>query len=54
MNIHEYQAKELLAKYLSLNKHDLVVFNQFLIHKTNNNKTNKIRFAATIRLKIYG
>ena len=39
-------------KSVNLNVQDIVVFNQYLIHRTNKNLTNKIRFAANIRLKI--
>ena len=39
--------------HVNLNKNDLVIFSQFLLHKTNNNNTNKIRFAANLRLKVY-
>jgi len=51
-NINKFK-KKFKEEHVNLNKHDLVIFNQCLIHKTNNNKTNKIRFAENIRLKIH-
>lgn len=45
--------KDFKEVHVNLNKNDLVIFSQFLLHKTNNNNTNKIRFAANMRLKVY-
>jgi len=45
--------KKFTERSVILKERDLVVFNQCLIHKTNSNKSNKIRFAANLRLKIY-
>tara|TARA_Y100000591_G_scaffold317031_1_gene326280 strand:+ start:1683 stop:2381 length:699 start_codon:yes stop_codon:yes gene_type:complete len=45
--------KKFSEKFVVLKERDLVMFNQCLLHKTNHNKSNKIRFAANLRLKIY-
>ena len=37
--------------YFNLGKYDLAVFDGHLFHRTNQNKTNKVRFAANVRLK---
>ena len=37
--------------YFNLGKYDLAVFDGHLLHRTNQNKTNKVRFAANVRLK---
>jgi ectoine hydroxylase-related dioxygenase (phytanoyl-CoA dioxygenase family) len=38
-------------KYINLNLGDICIFDENLIHKTNKNITNKIRFAGIIRLR---
>ena len=45
--------KQFKEVHVSLNKKDIVMFNQYLLHKTNNNKSNKIRFAGNMRLKVF-
>ena len=45
--------KKFSEKSVILKERDLVIFNQCLLHKTNSNKSNKVRFAANLRLKIY-
>jgi ectoine hydroxylase-related dioxygenase (phytanoyl-CoA dioxygenase family) len=45
--------KKFSEKSVILKEHDLVIFNQCLLHKTNSNKSNKVRFAANLRFKIY-
>ena len=39
-------------KYLNLSLRDLGLFDQNIIHKSNRNLTDKIRFAGIIRLEI--
>jgi hypothetical protein len=43
--------KKYPEKYINLNLGDVCIFDENLIHKTNKNITNKIRFAGIIRLK---
>ena len=41
--------KKYSEKFINLNLRDVVLFNENIIHKTNNNISNKIRFACIIR-----
>ena len=50
-NIKKFE-KLFKEKFVNLGQRDLVVFSQYLIHKTNKNSSDKVRFAANIRLKI--
>ena len=50
-DIKKFQ-KYFKEKSVNLGERDLVMFNQYLIHKTNKNYSEKVRFAANIRLKI--
>lgn len=45
--------KKFTERSVILKERDLVMFNQCLLHKTNSNRSNRIRFAANLRLKIY-
>jgi ectoine hydroxylase-related dioxygenase (phytanoyl-CoA dioxygenase family) len=44
--------KNFFVKFINLNKNDLAVFHQNLIHKSNTNITSKVRLAGIIRLRI--
>ena len=41
--------KKYSEKFINMNLRDVVLFNENIIHKTNNNISNKIRFACIIR-----
>ena len=59
-SINSYIPKEIKTiknkyseKFINMNLKDIVLFNENLIHRTNNNISNKVRFAGIIRLREY-
>ena len=48
-----YYKKNHKERFINMNLGDMVIFHENLIHKSNKNNTNRIRFAGIVRLKLY-
>ena len=44
--------KNLPEKFINMHLKDIVLFDENLIHKSNENRTKKVRFAGVVRLKL--
>ena len=51
LDLRPFRSKNHYEKFINMNLKDIVIFSENIIHKTNKNISNQVRFAGIVRLK---